>query len=65
MLCIPEGQWLTLREDFIRDNGLNQKKQEQADMVQESGPFIEDATPARITRSTCSGSRKSIWKRFC
>ena len=45
MLCIPEGQWLTLREEFIRDNGLNQKKQEQADMVQESGPFIEDATP--------------------
>ncbi|MGM9945879.1 MAG: DNA polymerase III subunit gamma/tau [Lysinibacillus sp.] len=45
MLCIPEGQWLTLREEFIRENGLNQKKQEQADMVQESGPFIEDATP--------------------
>ena len=45
MLCIPEGQWLTLREEFIRDNGLNQKKQEQADMVQESRPFIEDATP--------------------
>ena len=45
MLCIPEGQWLTLREEFIRDNGLNQKKQEQADMVQESGLFIEDATP--------------------
>ena len=46
MLCIPEGQWLNLREEFIRDNGLNQKKQEQsADGTQETEPFIEDATP--------------------
>ncbi|MFF5996979.1 DNA polymerase III subunit gamma/tau [Lysinibacillus sp. KU-BSD001] len=45
MLCIPEAQWLTLREEFIRDNGLNQKKQEQAETVQESELFIEDAVP--------------------
>ncbi|WP_431028558.1 DNA polymerase III subunit gamma/tau [Lysinibacillus sp. LZ02] len=45
MLCIPEAQWLTLREEFIRDNSLNQKKQEQAEMVQESELFIEDAVP--------------------
>ena len=46
MLCIPEGQWLNLREEFIRENGLNQKKQEQsADDIQKTEPFIEDATP--------------------
>lgn len=26
VLCIPEGAWLTLRESFIRDNGLDQRK---------------------------------------
>ena len=26
LLCIPEGAWLTLRENFIRENGLDQKK---------------------------------------
>ena len=45
MLCVPEGQWLTLREEFIRENGLNQKKQEQTDVVRESKLFIEDAAP--------------------
>lgn len=50
ILCIPENQWLTLRQDFIRENGLNQKKDssEQDDginfseTVQEQ-PFIDDA----------------------
>ncbi len=65
MLCIPEGQWLTLREEFIRDNGLNQKKQEQADMVQESGAVYRRCYTSRITRSNCSGSGKTIRKRFC
>lgn len=47
MLCIPEKNWLTLREDFIRDNGLHQKNVEQQDdMQQEAGqPFIDDAQP--------------------
>ena len=26
ILCIPEKEWLTLRENFIRENGLDQKK---------------------------------------
>lgn len=42
MLCIPEGQWLTLREDFIRDNGLHQKKHGDASIeMEEIEPFIE------------------------
>ncbi|MEO4055659.1 DNA polymerase III subunit gamma/tau [Solibacillus sp. CAU 1738] len=42
MLCVPENAWLDLRESFIRDNGLNQAKQ---DTVQETQPFIDDAQP--------------------
>ncbi|WP_332651345.1 DNA polymerase III subunit gamma/tau [Lysinibacillus sp. 54212] len=47
MLCIPETSWLALREDFIRDNGLNQKRaDQQPDMIQEAEqPFIDDAQP--------------------
>ena len=46
MLCIPEGQWLALREEFIRDNGLNQKKQDKGSMEgEEEELFIEDDTP--------------------
>ncbi|WP_413364220.1 DNA polymerase III subunit gamma/tau [Lysinibacillus sp. 3P01SB] len=46
MLCIPETQWLSLREEFIRDNGLNQKKQEETSSeTEEAELFIEDDTP--------------------
>ncbi len=45
MLCIPEGQWLQLREEFIRTNGMN-KPQDNAEEVQEAQSFIEDATPS-------------------
>lgn len=42
MLCIPEGQWLTLREEFIRDNGLHQKKQGDTSIeMEETEPFLE------------------------
>ncbi len=43
VLCIPESSWLELRENFIRDNGLNAKKSEQVENVAE--PFIDDAQP--------------------
>ncbi|WP_107841439.1 DNA polymerase III subunit gamma/tau [Metasolibacillus meyeri] len=45
MLCIPESSWLELRENFIRDNGLNAKKTEQAQEQEETQPFIDDAQP--------------------
>ncbi len=42
MLCIPEGQWLPLREEFIRDNGLHQKKQGDTSIeMEETEPFLE------------------------
>ena len=54
VLCIPEGQWLTLRENFIRENGLDQKKPQvdsasvdddsnQLQLETEQEPFIDDA----------------------
>lgn len=43
VLCIPESSWLELRENFIRDNGLNTKSSEQ--VQEEAQPFIDDAQP--------------------
>lgn len=47
LLCIPEDDWLRLREDFIRENGLNHKKRknEHDETIEEStqdSPFIDD-----------------------
>lgn len=43
MLCIPNDQWLTVREAFIRDHGLN-KKPEQPQQDEPKQPYIEDNT---------------------
>ncbi|NLY79299.1 MAG: DNA polymerase III subunit gamma/tau [Lysinibacillus sp.] len=46
ILCIPESQWTVLRENFIRENGLHKKDQQEGNMVQEQipeAPYIEDA----------------------
>ena len=47
ILCIPENDWMTLRQNFIKENGLNQKK-DSPDEDSVSGspghdePFIDD-----------------------
>ncbi len=51
ILCIPENDWMTLRQNFIKENGLNQKKETSEDSQGDSGlggmdhaePFIDDA----------------------
>ena len=46
LLCIPEKAWETLRENFIRDNGLDQKSPAQnasADGVIEEPAFLDEA----------------------
>ena len=48
ILCIPETDWMTLRQNFIKENGLNQKKEssdDEADLGRDDGeePFIDDA----------------------
>lgn len=47
ILCIPENDWMTLRQNFIKENGLNQKKDSpDEDSVSDSPghdePFIDD-----------------------
>lgn len=48
MLCIPNDQWLSVREAFIRDHGLPQKKaanEAEAGVVEAPPePYIEDET---------------------
>lgn len=45
MLCIPNDQWLKVREAFIRDHGLAKKPaQQEADVVEQPQPYIEDET---------------------
>lgn len=46
LLCIPEQAWGTLRENFIRDNGLDQKNPAQndsADGLVEEPAFADEA----------------------
>jgi len=51
VLCIPENDWITVRQNFIKENGLNQKRGTQDDSREETGavgvdheePFIDDA----------------------
>ncbi|QCR30724.1 DNA polymerase III subunit gamma/tau [Lysinibacillus sp. SGAir0095] len=48
VLCIPENDWMTLRQNFIKENGLNQKKEtsdDESDLDRDDHeePFIDDA----------------------
>lgn len=44
MLCIPNDQWLSVREAFIRDHGLTKKAQDDEEQEQQPQPFIDDET---------------------
>lgn len=73
MLCIPEDNWLKLREDFIRDHGLNQHKEQSA---ADEGvldhplgeappePFIDDAQPIASEDSLIVEAEKLFGKGF-
>ncbi|MFC7687520.1 DNA polymerase III subunit gamma/tau [Ureibacillus sp. GCM10028918] len=48
ILCIPENDWMTLRQNFIKENGLNQKTGtsedgSNVDRDNDEEPFIDDA----------------------
>ena len=50
VLCIPDQAWIKLRENYIKENGLDQKKQEansnegpQQPHLHEEQPFMEEA----------------------
>ena len=47
VLCIPENDWMTLRQNFIKENGLNQKKESSDEdsgltSIDQEEPFIDD-----------------------
>jgi len=73
VLCIPEGDWLKLREDFIRDHGLNQQQGQVATEMGEQAnategesvaPFIDDAQPMASEDSLIVEAEKLFGKGF-
>ncbi len=75
MLCIPEESWLKMREEFIRDHGLQQKKSQTvsehgeellepppAEMPEE--PFIDDAQPLASQDPLVTEAEKLFGKDF-
>jgi len=68
ILCIPERQWTVLRENFIRENGLNSKKaQNTENKVQESAPeapYIDDVREAESEDPIVKEAEKMFGKDF-
>lgn len=67
ILCIPESQWTVLRENFIRENGLNLKKDQNAGKVQESAPeapYIDDAKEIESEDPIVKEAEKMFGKDF-
>lgn len=66
VLCIPEGSWLTLRENFIRSNGLDQKKEQTTDAPEEQveEPFIADTQQLASQDPLVTEAEKMFGKDF-
>jgi len=76
MLCTPEETWLKLREEFIRDHGLQQQKKSQTVSEQEmellepppaempDEPFIDDAQPLASQDPLVTEAEKLFGKDF-
>lgn len=70
MYCIPEKQWLTLRENFIRDSGLDKKEKSDnsdGEMVQgtpQEKPFIDDVQEVASEDPLISEAEKMFGKDF-
>ena len=69
LLCIPEQAWLHLRENFIKDNGLNQKKSETgegnepSDLLDEPS-FMEEVQMMEAQDPLVSEAEKRFGKDF-
>ena len=66
VLCIPEGAWLTLRENFIRNNGLDQKKEQTTDAPEQQveEPFIADTQQLASQDPLVTEAEKMFGKDF-
>lgn len=69
LLCIPEPAWLKVRENFIKENGLNQKKSdvnesgEPSDLVNEPS-FMEEAQLMEAQDPLVMEAEKRFGKEF-
>lgn len=69
LLCIPESAWLKVRENFIKENGLNQKKSdvnesgEPSDLVNEPS-FMEEAQLMEAQDPLVMEAEKRFGKEF-
>lgn len=67
ILCIPENQWTVLRENFIRENGLHQRKEPRDSEVQEpipEAPYIEDVKEVASDDPLITEAEKMFGKDF-
>ena len=75
MLCTPEEAWVKLREEFIRDHGLQQKEEQSASRGQEvelmeppaempEGPYIDDVQPLSSQDPLVTEAEKLFGKDF-
>ncbi|RNC97395.1 DNA polymerase III subunit gamma/tau [Lysinibacillus halotolerans] len=70
LLCIPENDWISLRQSFIKENGLNQKKEttdHEGALVQENiheDPFIDDAQEIASEDPLIAEAEKMFGKDF-
>lgn len=67
LLCIPEKAWGTLRENFIRENGLDQKnpaQNAQADGLLEEPAFLDEAQVLEMQDPLVVEAEKRFGKDF-
>lgn len=67
ILCIPENQWTILRENFIRENRLHQRKEQKDGEVQETiheAPYIEDVKEVASDDPLIKEAEKMFGKDF-
>ncbi|MDN4495439.1 DNA polymerase III subunit gamma/tau [Ureibacillus aquaedulcis] len=69
VLCIPENDWMTLRQNFIKENGLNQKKGTSDEGAEVGGddheePFIEDGPEIASEDPLITEAEKMFGKDF-
>ena len=69
LLCIPEPAWIRLRENFINENGLNQKKSSSdevnavEDLIEEP-PFLDDVQVMEAQDPLITEAEKRFGKDF-
>ena len=65
LLCIPEQAWIKLRENFIKDNGLDHKKPDTSELDLLNEPsFMEEVQRIEEQDPLVSEAEKRFGKTF-